>query len=195
MKNAETCHTQNVFSYRLIPSSWPDVLYRVRFDRKGANRRFGFCPDFTGVEQCFRNIEDAMGHFILFPFRLTLTLARWLCIKGVTFRMKKALATWCPTLNEPKVFQAFKLSPTFLYFGAYLGRFPTFFNMFGQYTDNLARKMGTPVTHTTHIRWLHIRKKQSTHIYIWTLPRCPYLILTPFSSLHMCIQNIHAFFL
>ena len=97
-------------------------------------------------------------------------------------------------LNEPKVFQAFKLSPTFLYFGAYLGRFPTFFNMFGQYTDNLARKMGTPITHTTHIRWLHIRKKQSTHIYIWTLPRCPYLILTPFSSLHMCIQNIHAFF-
>ena len=99
MKNAETCHTQNVFSYRLIPSSWPYVLYRERFDRKGANRRFGFCPDFTGVEQCFRNIEDAMGHFILFPFRLTLTLARWLCIKGVTFSMIKALATWCPTLS------------------------------------------------------------------------------------------------
>ena len=94
----------------------------------------------------------------------------------------------------PPIPNRVKLSPTFLYFGAYLGRFPTFFNMFGQYTDNLARKMGTPITHTTHIRWLHIRKKQSTHIYIWTLPRCPYLILTPFSSLHMWIQNIHAFF-
>ena len=35
------------------------------------NGPFELCPDFTGVEQYFRNDENAMESFILSPCRLT----------------------------------------------------------------------------------------------------------------------------
>ena len=85
--------------YANVYISWKLFCVREIISNKVENGRFGLCPEFTAVEQYFRNCESAMGNFIISPFRLTLMLARWLCINGVTFRMKKVLATWCPTLR------------------------------------------------------------------------------------------------
>ena len=51
------------------------ILHTGDYLEKRENGRFGLCPDFTGVKQYFRNVEYAMGHFILSPFGLTLILA------------------------------------------------------------------------------------------------------------------------
>ena len=72
--------------YANVYISWKLFCVWEIISKKGKmHGRFGLCPDFTRVEQYFRNVENAMGNFILFAFGLTLIL----CIKGVTFRMKK----------------------------------------------------------------------------------------------------------
>ena len=69
--------------------SWKLFCVQEIISQKVKNEIFVLCPEFTGVEQYFTNGENAVGNFILSPFRLTLILALWLGIKGVTLRMKK----------------------------------------------------------------------------------------------------------
>ena len=61
--------------YANVYISWK--LFRVReiISQKVKNEIFVLCPELTGVDQYFRNSENAMGNFILSPFRLTLLLA------------------------------------------------------------------------------------------------------------------------
>ena len=90
--------------YANVYISWKLFCVREIISQKVKIEIFVLCPEFTGVEQYFRNSENAMGNFILSSFGLTLILALWLGIKGVTLRMKKkflqVLATWCPTLTH-----------------------------------------------------------------------------------------------
>ena len=62
--------------YANVYISWELFCVREIILQKVENERFGLCPEFIGVEQYFRNGENAMGNFILYPFRLTLILAR-----------------------------------------------------------------------------------------------------------------------
>jgi len=80
--------------------SWKLFCVREIISQKVKNEIFVLCPELTGVEQYFRNGENAMGNFILSPFRLTLILALWLGIKGVTLRMKKSVCNMVSYLKE-----------------------------------------------------------------------------------------------
>ena len=75
--------------YANVYISWKLFFVREIISQKVKIEIFVLCPEFTGVEQYFRNDENAMGNFILSSFRLTLILALWLGINGVTLRMKK----------------------------------------------------------------------------------------------------------
>ena len=86
--------------YANVYISWKLFCVREIISNKVENGRFGLCPEFTAVEQYFRNCENAMENFNLSPFRLTLILARWLWIKGVTFKMKKSPRNMVSYLKE-----------------------------------------------------------------------------------------------
>ena len=61
--------------YANVYISWKLFCVREIISQKVKNEIFVLCPEFTGVEQYFRNGENAMGNFILSPFGLTLILA------------------------------------------------------------------------------------------------------------------------
>ena len=75
--------------YANVNISWKLFCVLEIISQKVKIEIFVLCPEFTGVEQYFRNYLNAMGNFILSSFRLTLILALWLGIKGVTLRLKK----------------------------------------------------------------------------------------------------------
>ena len=57
--------------YGNVYISWKLFCVREIISQKVKNEIFVLCPEFTRVEQYFRNGENAMGNVILFPFRLT----------------------------------------------------------------------------------------------------------------------------
>ena len=61
--------------YANVYISWKLFCVREIISQKVKIEIFVLCPEFTGVEQYFRNGENAMGSFNLSPFRLTLILA------------------------------------------------------------------------------------------------------------------------
>ena len=61
--------------YANVYISWKLFCVQEIISQKVKNEISVLYPEFTGVEQYFRNGENDMGNFILSTFRLTLILA------------------------------------------------------------------------------------------------------------------------
>ena len=79
------------------------ISWKLReiISQKVKNEIFVLCPELTGVEQYFRNDKNAMGNFILSPFRLTLILVRMSTLPPVYCLPPSRVTNTLPTSPQP----------------------------------------------------------------------------------------------